>query len=409
MPASSTFHFSRSRSSMTPASQARLRGWGKGVGAAVRRAPDVDGVVAMAAFVALVINPVLAGREGRLTPLVGILAALTAFPLVVRRRYPIAVLSIVSVLLLACLAVFHPNEAAAGIVILAVFTVGLTGRRTRTLIVGASMAPVVAAGVAITGHSATASGDVIAYPAVVLLALAAGDAVRSRRALRLAVAEEAVRESEAAAQHHFDQQRLQVANELHDTIAHALVAINIRAAAAAHERSAIGDDAWAVLDEIARASTDALSDLRTTLRLLRSAPEGAPLQPTQTLGDVEELVHRAEGAGITIGLTVGPVEEPVPSATSHAAYRIVQEALTNVLRHSSGHHADVTIGWEDGTLMVDVTDNGRAGHCEASGDGHGLRSMADRAAALGGSCVAGPARNGGWEVRTALPTRTVHS
>jgi signal transduction histidine kinase len=361
----------------------------------------------MAAFVALVINPMLTGREGKLTPLAGVLAALTATPLLVRRRYPVAVLAIVSAGLLVCLAVFQPSHAATGIVIVTVFTVGLTGRRVRTLIVGASMAPVVAAGVAITRHSASASGDVIAYPALILLALVAGDALRSRRTLQLAVAEEALREKESLAQHRFDQQRLQVANELHDTIAHALVAINMRAAAAAHQRSGIGDEAWAVLDEIKRASTEALADLRTTLRILRYAPEGAPMQPTQTLSDLPELVERAQGAGISIGLHLSPVSDPIPSATSHAAYRIVQEALTNVLRHSTAHHADVTIGWENGSLTVDVTDNGRADTRRARGDGHGLRGMAERAAALGGSCVAGPGRNGGWQVHTWLPARTL--
>jgi signal transduction histidine kinase len=374
---------------------------------AVRQATDVDGVVAMTAFVALVINPVLTGREARLTPVAGILSALTAAPLLVRRRYPVAVLAIVCAGLLACLALFHPNQAAAGIVIVSVYTVGLAGRRVRSLIVGASMAPVVAAGVAITGRTATASGDVIAYPAVILLALVAGDAVRSRRELRLAVAEEVLRESEAVAQHRFDQQRLQMANELHDTIAHALVAINKRAAAAAHQRSGIGDDTWAVLDEIKRTSTEALADLRTTLRTLRSATEEAPMQPTQTLSDLTELVQRAQGAGISIGLNLAQVAEPIPSATSHAAYRIVQEALTNVLRHSSGHHADVTIGWENDTLTVDVIDNGRADRRRPPGDGHGLRGMAERAAALGGSCVAGPGRNGGWQVHTWLPARTL--
>src|SRR4030081_3050558 len=128
--------------------QERLRGFWMNVKTAVRHATDGDGILAMAAFVALVINPVLTGREGELTPLAGILAALTAVPLVIRRRYPVAVLAIVTAGLLACLAVFHPNQAAAGIVIVAVFTVGLTGRRVRTLIVGASLAPVAAAGAA---------------------------------------------------------------------------------------------------------------------------------------------------------------------------------------------------------------------------------------------------------------------
>jgi signal transduction histidine kinase len=135
------------------------------------------------------------------------------------------------------------------------------------------------------------------------------------------------------------------------------------------------------------------------------------MQPTQTLSDLPELVERAQSAGISIGLNLAPVTNAIPSATSHAVYRIVQEALTNVLRHSTAQHADVTIGWENGSLTVDVTDNGRPDHRRpdhrrAAGDGHGLRGMAERAAALGGSFVAGPGRNGGWAVRTALPVRT---
>ena len=360
-------------------------------------------MVAIGALAALVINPVVVPDQGRLTSLAVVLAVLTAAPLVVRRRFPVAVLAFVTSGLMACLAVFHPNQAAAGVVCVAVFTTGLTGRRVRTLIVGASMAPIVVAAVAITSRS-PAAAELIAYPAVVLVALAAGDAVRSRRALALALAEETRRETEAAAQHRFDQQRLQVANELHDTIAHALVAINIRASAAAHQRSGIGDEAWAVLDEIKRSSHEALTDLRTTLRMLQTAPDETPMQPTQTLDDLAGLIDRARGAGISIALATTGLPHHVPSATSHAAYRIVQEALTNTLRHSNATHVDVTLGWDSGTLRVAVSDNGKANARPTSGDGHGLRGMAERAAALGGSCQVGPTGRGGWEVRALLPS-----
>jgi signal transduction histidine kinase len=198
-----------------------------------------------------------------------------------------------------------------------------------------------------------------------------------------------------------------VANELHDTIAHALVGINARASAAAHQRRGVRDEAWAVLDEIKRNSIEALGDLRTTLRILRSAPHEAPMQPTQTLGDLAELVERTQGAGISVGLTLADVSDRIPSATSHAAYRIVQEALTNVLRHSTAHHVDVTVGRQNDTLRVDVIDNGRAHHRRAPGEGHGLHGMAERAAALGGSFEAGPGRDGGWEVHTSLPARAL--
>jgi len=118
---------------------------------ALLRAPDIDLVLALAAFVALLVDPLLLHKITELTPVMGVLAFLTAVPLAVRRRFPLGVLAIDLPLLLACLAVFHPNRAAVGITMLLVFTVGLEGGRSRSLVVGALMAPVVTATVFITG------------------------------------------------------------------------------------------------------------------------------------------------------------------------------------------------------------------------------------------------------------------
>ncbi|HWG60102.1 MAG TPA: hypothetical protein VG253_00180, partial [Streptosporangiaceae bacterium] len=117
------------------------------------RGPDLDVLLAFVAFAALLFDPLLAHRVEDVTPLAAGLAALTALPLVARRRYPLAVLVTVVPLLLACLAVFHPNRAAVAIVMLLVFTVGLSGGRSRSLVVGAAMAPVVAAGLLVSSWS----------------------------------------------------------------------------------------------------------------------------------------------------------------------------------------------------------------------------------------------------------------
>ena len=206
---------------------------------ALRRAADIDLALALAAFVALLVDPLLLHKITELTPVMGVLAFLTAVPLVARRRFPLGVLAIELPLLLACLVVFHPNRAAVGITMLLVFTVGLEGGRSRSLVVGALMAPVVTATVFITG-TRIGPVDIIAYSSLVLGALLAGETLRARQALGRALAEEAAREREAAAQHRFDEERLALAHELHDIIGHALVAINVQAAAAARRERKAG-------------------------------------------------------------------------------------------------------------------------------------------------------------------------
>ncbi len=299
---------------------------------------------------------------------------------------------------------FHPNVAAVLIVMLAVFTVGLQGRRVRSLLVGAAMAPVVTVAAAITTvNRPVGAGETVARLALILGALAAGDAWRGRRALITAAAEEAERERDAVAQHRFDQERLRLAHELHDTIAHTLVAINVRAAAAAHHQRNEPGEGLTALEEIKRSSADALTDLRSTLTLLGSAQEGAPLRPAQSFEDLQELVDGVAGAGIDVELRIDGVSG-VPTSIAHAAYRIIQESLTNVLRHSSAEHAVVRVSLAGQTLTLQIDDDGRAVDPDTGYPGQGLRGMTERAAALGGHCEAGVAPSGGWRVHARLPT-----
>jgi signal transduction histidine kinase len=387
-----------------------MMAWVPSVRSALRgmlRGPDFDVVLAFIAFAALLIDPLATHQVKALTPLDGVLALVTAVPLVLRRRYPLRVLVAIVPLLLACLAVFHPDHAAAGIVMVVVFTVGLHGHRTRALVVGALMAPVVAVGVLITSHQlgGDSVAETVAYLALVLGALVAGDAVRARQELVRVVAAEAERERAALAQHRFDEQRLRYAHELHDVVGHALVAINVRAAAAAHlARREQGASPVSALEEIASTSAEALGELRTALKGLRNnESDGAPLRPAGAgLADLSDLIAGVKGAGLTVELDMAAATEAVPAAVGHASYRIVQEGLTNVLRHSTAKHARVRIGQEEGALLVEVLDNGQA-VIGTGGGGHGLLGMRERAAALGGSCEAGRAPGGGWRVRARIP------
>jgi signal transduction histidine kinase len=377
------------------------------------RGPDFDVVLAFIAFAALLIDPVATHQVTELTPLDATLALVTAVPLALRRRHPVGVLVTIVPLLLGCLAVFHPDHAAAGIVMVVVFTVGLHGHRARALVVGALMAPVVAGGVLITSRHLDndSAAKTVAYLALVLGALAAGDAVRARQDLVRVLAQEEERERAALARHRFDEQRLRYAHELHDIVGHALVAINVRASAGAHlARREQPVSPVAALEEIASTSAEALGELRAALKGLRSDDgEGVPLRPPGAgLADLDDLIAGVEGAGLAIELEMAVAPATIPPAIGHAGYRIVQESLTNVLRHSAAKQARVRIGREDGTLLVEILDDGQTRAAAGTGDGHGLLGMRERAAALGGSCEAGRVPGGGWRVLARIPIDREH-
>jgi signal transduction histidine kinase len=371
------------------------------------RAPDIDLALALAAFVALLVDPLLLRKITELTPVIGVLAFLTAVPLAARRRFPLGVLAIELPLLMACLAVFHPNRAAVGITMLLVFTVGLEGGRARSLVVGALMAPIVTAAVFITGQGDGPIGlmDLIAYTSLVLGALLAGETLRARQALQRALVEEAAHAREAAAQHRFDQERLALAHELHDIIGHTLVAINVRASAAAHrERKGASTDGPTALDEIASASAGALTELRTALKALRTAQDGpVPLHPFQDLASLADLISGVEDAGLVVHLDVIGTPAALPATVGHAGYRIVQEGLTNVLRHSTARQARVRVEVGDRAVVIEIIDDGQKRATTFPSGGHGLRGMQERAAALGGTCEAGPVNGAGWRVQARIP------
>ena len=376
------------------------------VARAFREAPEVDVTWALAAFAALLADPGLGWDSGRLNVATFVLAAATSLPLVVRRRYPLGALVVVTAGLLACLAVFHPNVAAVGVIMFALYTVGLQGRRLLTLLVAAAMAPVVAVAVVITSDEGFKVGPTLARLALLLAALVAGDARRGRLALVEARAAETERKLEAAAVHRFDEERLRLAHELHDTIAHALVAINTQAAAAIHLQRRKPNQSFDALENIVGSSADALSELRSTLKILRPTAGEAPRRPAQSLADLSELIEGSRSAGVDIDLELDldTIPQDMSAATAHGAYRIVQESLTNVLRHSSAKRAVVRVALAADELTVEVLDYGHVAPGPSPTPGHGLQGMAERAAALGGHCQAGIAPSGGWRVRATLPT-----
>jgi signal transduction histidine kinase len=208
------------------------------------------------------------------------------------------------------------------------------------------------------------------------------------------------REREEEARRRQAEERLRIARELHDTLAHSLVAINVRAGVALDLPDS--EDASAALEDVKQASATALRDLRATLSLLRAHGEVAPRTPALDLESLPGLLDHARSAGLRTDLDLQINGALVPSAVGGAGYRIVQEALTNILRHANASSAHVAVRTTPKSLDIEITDDGRSDDLEVS-PGLGLRGMTERATALGGCVDAGPCATGGWRVHAVLP------
>jgi signal transduction histidine kinase len=330
------------------------------------------------------------------------LALAACAPLAWRRDAPLGVLLLVFCGVLACLPVLHPYDTAVFVVMVALYTVAALGGRRRSLAVGVGTAVLLVVVMVLIDRNEGVVGGTALRLLLVLGALVVGDTVRSRRALAAAARRQQVRDArdrEAESRRRVEAERLRIARELHDTIAHALVAINVRAGVAAVLGPA--QDSVAALTEIKEVSAEALGDLRATLSLLREQDEIAPTRPSRNLDELPRLIDRARAAGIDAVAEVALAGRPVPSPVGQAGYRIVQESLTNVMRHAGATAARVRVQLAGDGLDIEVTDDGHGG--EALAAGHGLQGMTERAAALGGRMLAGPSEQGGWRVWAHLP------
>ena len=339
---------------------------------------------------------------GGLSPVAYLLALVATAPLVWRTRAPLAALVGVEAGALLYVVAFHASWAATGMVIVQLYTVALRGDRQRSLVVGAITAIGVVVAIVLIDGSVDLRGIALRVP-LVFLSLAFGDWIRTRRALREAAGERAEREAherEEEGRRRVADERLRIARELHDTLAHSLVAINVRAGVAVDLHDS--QDPAAALRDIKQASATALRDLRATLSLLRERDDAAPTAPALDLEALPGLVDQARSAGLRADVEVQLDGDAVPSAIGGAAFRIVQEALTNVLRHANASSAHVCVRADRDVLDIDVTDDGRADNADAAA-GLGLRGMAERAAALGGRLSVGPREEGGWRVHAVLP------
>jgi signal transduction histidine kinase len=333
----------------------------------------------------------------------------SAAVLSVRHRHPAAVLVITA----ACAVAYpHLGDVPTGPFVLpmmiALFTAASLGLRAWAFGVGgAFLAAFLIFGLLI----GSAPRDAAAWvPGWLVAVLVAGEVARARHEY-LAEAQqrsaEAARTREQAALRRATQERLQIAREVHDVLSHSISMINVQAGVALHLIDTKPEQARTALVAIKQASKDALRDLRTTLGVLRDvdAPDG-DRGPAGGLHRLEELQAGARAAGLELQITTSGEAHELPAGTDLAAYRIVQESVSNIVRHSGASTGAISLEFSPSDLVI-LVDND-AGTRETAGSqnqgaGNGIRGMRERAEALGGELDAGPRPDGGFRVRARLP------
>jgi signal transduction histidine kinase len=322
------------------------------------------------------------------------LVLVTALVLAVRRRWPLATLAVAAGAASTYLLLGYPYGPILVAFLVAVYT---TARQlpVRWSAPAALVALAVLLLHVLTGASPL-SGFVGVVPgsAWVVVPYAVGVTVR----LTLQSAEQARAE---ALRQHVDEERLRVAQEVHDVVGHGLAAIKMQADIALHVLSKRPQQAEVALNAISRTSTDALEELRATLAVVRRTDTDGSRTPAPGLGRLGDLVRRMADAGVRVEVSADDPPSELPVAVDLAGYRIVQESLTNVLRHSDAKVATVTVRHETGSVSITVTNPGRAG--PDTGQGLGIAGMRERVTALGGSFSAGPTPDGHFEVAAVLP------
>lgn len=315
-----------------------------------------------------------------------------ALALIARRRFPVAVFAAAFVTTFVYELLGYPGGPIWGTLIVAFVTVQTTGHR----LVGYAGIVLGYTSIwwlpAISDETLPTVGEAVAFAAWMLVLIAATEVWRVRRAY-IAEAEQARR----------SEQRLAIARELHDVLAHSISLINVQASTALHLIDTKPEQTRPALEAIKRASGEALTEVRGVLEALRRPDDGTTTKaPAPTLARVNDLTNEAQAAGLDIETVVEGKPRPLPATVELAAFRICQEAVTNVIRHAGPARAELKLRYAENELVVEVSDDGRGAN-GSSGGGNGLPGMKERAAALGGTLQAGPRPDGGFRVEARLP------
>ncbi|HXR12268.1 MAG TPA: histidine kinase [Gaiellaceae bacterium] len=325
------------------------------------------------------------------------LAVLQVAPLLVRRRYPHAVLAAITGAFILQAVVYTPIPPVA--LFVGVYTVAANLPRYEGLVAAAVSTAAATIALLALGDYNRAASDLIPLVGAWVL----GDNLGTRRAYTSALEERAERlerEREVEAARARAEEQARIARELHDVIAHNVSVMVVQAAAANDVFETRPELARQALEAIETTGRSALAELRRLLGVVRE--DGAEYAPQPGLDGLDELVAQVRAAGLAVAVTVEGAPRPLPTGIDLSAYRVVQEALTNTLKHAHATRADVALRYRDGELDVEVRDDGD-GNGAGGGSGSGLIGMRERVAAFGGSLATGPGAGGGFEVSARFP------
>jgi signal transduction histidine kinase len=351
------------------------------------------------------------------------LVAVATVALAARRQRPALVLLVTSAAVAASVALGYPTGPIWATPLIALYTAAATGHR-RLAVGAAALLAAVPVAWPLLAHEAGTPAEVGSWVLIVALVLAMGEVARGRRdylaeAERRAV--EAERTRAETARRHAGEERLRLARDLHDITAHTIAVIAIQAGVADEALKgcqACPEPARQAVAALRAASREAMAELKATVTMLREG--AAPRGPLPGLAQLEELVGMVQSAGVRVELAVSGAARPLPPAVDLTAYRIVQESLTNVLRHARATSATVRVSYQPDAVEVEVDDDGHGSGRPPPGaadvpagapvaapgirsSGHGLAVMAERAAAVGGELLAGPRPARGFRVHARLP------
>ncbi|MEU7893817.1 sensor histidine kinase [Nonomuraea sp. NPDC049152] len=365
----------------------------------------LDALPAAALFVAtLGPGQVLQGQPRLLILQVGLL-----LPLIWRRRAPLAVFGAVAAVAFVqwLVGVQLPADVA---LLIALYTVAAHCDWRRTLLTGA----VLEIGILLASARWAPHGQfvlsAIALTAMAAAAAATGTNLRTRRAYLASLQERALhleRERSQQAQLAVAEERTRIARDVHDIVTHNLSVMVALADVAVYTQNRSPDKTSAAIQQISGTGRQALTDMRRCLGVLRADEPDALRHPMPGIAQLESLADQIRATGLPTRLTLEGDCAPVPAAAQLTVYRLVQEALTNTLKHAPpGTHAEVRVRVSPEAVTIDVTDDGRTAQTAGPSSGHGIPGMRARAAAYGGKLHAGPRPGGGWRVSARLDLDT---
>jgi signal transduction histidine kinase len=336
--------------------------------------------------------------------LVSVLLAIgVAAPYYFRRHAPLAVLLISGACVAALAVGDYQTGAAPGVLLVGVYTVAAwCDVRDRAIGAGATVIGLIV--VAVMGVPGASGTGIALNFAGFAAAYLFGSTIRNRRLYREqleARASALERERNEETRRALAEERLRIAQELHDVVAHSMGVIAVQAGVGAHVIDSEPGEGKKALEAISQTSRSTLVEIRRMLGGLRD-DEGVSYVPAPGLADLHRLVRDVAGAGLHAEVRVEGTTTELPPGVDLTAYRIVQEALTNVLKHAGRATATVVIAYEDKVLRLEILDDGRGVNGRATG-GHGLAGMRERVGVYGGSFEAGPLTGGGFRVAVRLP------